>query len=65
MWSQREDERVQSSSGGVFSLLARQVLEQGGAVFGAALEEDKTVRHVCVRREEELAPLRGSKYVQS
>lgn len=65
VWSQREDERVQSSSGGVFSLLVRQVLEQGGAVFGAALEEDKTVRHVCVRREEELAPLRGSKYVQS
>lgn len=65
VWSRREEERMYSSSGGVFSLLARQVLAQGGAVFGAALGEDQTVRHVCARTEAELAPLRGSKYVQS
>ena len=44
---------------------AHHVLEQGGAVFGAALDEGMTARHVCARTVEELAPMRGSKYVQS
>lgn len=54
----------QSSSGGVFSLLASQTIEEGGVVFGAAWEED-TVRHVQVKNAGELERLRGSKYVQS
>lgn len=65
VWNQDEAERMASSSGGVSSLLARRTLAQGGAVFGAALDEAMAVRHVCARSEEELAPLRGSKYVQS
>ena len=65
VWNTDEAERVSSSSGGFFSLLARHVLEQGGAVFGAVLDEDMAARHVCARSEEELAPMRGSKYVQS
>ena len=65
VWNRDEAERTASSSGGFFSLLARHVLEQGGAVFGAALDEDMTARHVCARTVDELAPMRGSKYVQS
>ena len=65
VWNRDGEERRRSSSGGVFSLLARQTLERGGAVFGAALDESMAVRHVCARSEAELAPLRGSKYVQS
>ena len=65
VWNSDEAERLKSSSGGFFSLLARHVLEQGGAVFGAVLDETMTARHVCARTEEELAPMRGSKYVQS
>ena len=34
-------------------------------MFGAALDEGMTARHVCARTVEELAPMRGSKYVQS
>ena len=34
-------------------------------MFGAALDEDMTARHVCARTVDELAPMRGSKYVQS
>ena len=41
------------------------MLDQGGAVFGTVLDEHMTARHVCARSEEELAPMRGSKYVQS
>ena len=54
-----------SSSGGVFSVLAREVLAQGGMITGAAFEEDLSVRHIVVDCEAELGRLRGSKYVQS
>lgn len=57
--------RENSSSGGVFSLLAMEVLAQGGVVFGAALDENYRVVHRAARSIEELASLRGSKYVQS
>jgi len=58
--------RLQSSSGGVFTLLARQVIENGGIVFGAAIRKsDLMVAHQSAETEEELAALRGSKYVQS
>ena len=58
--------RLESSSGGVFSLLARDVLAKGGVVFGAAFDhEDWHVYHRAVDNEAELAELRGSKYVQS
>ena len=60
------DLRLGSSSGGVFSLLAEEVLNRRGAVFGAAMRADcKSVHHVMVEAKEELAALRGSKYVQS
>lgn len=60
-----EMERLSSSSGGVFSLLARRTLSQGGVVFGAAFDESLVVRHRCVDNLDDLASLRGSKYVQS
>jgi len=58
--------RMQSSSGGMFSLLARQVLAKGGIVYGAAIRDDDLMVHHCsAESEEELSRLRGSKYVQS
>ena len=54
-----------SSSGGLFTELAVAVLAKGGAVFGAAFDDDLALRHICVTSEEELDRLRGSKYVQS
>ena len=61
-----EKERLQSSSGGVFSLLAKQILREGGVVYGAAMSEDCTsVCHIKIESPDELAALRGSKYIQS
>ena len=58
--------RKESSSGGIFTLLAEQVIDRGGVVFGAALSEDcRSVRHISAETKESLAALRGSKYVQS
>ena len=57
--------RWESSSGGVFSAIAEYVLEHNGAVFGAAFNKRFEVEHRYVERKEDLAGLRGSKYVQS
>ena len=53
-----------SSSGGVFTALSDWMLDQGGAVYGVAFDEQ--YRPVCRRAEtkEERNALRGSKYVQ-
>lgn len=57
--------RLVSSSGGVFTLLAEKVIEQGGVVFGARFDENWEVVHGYVETKSELSLLRGSKYVQS
>lgn len=58
--------RASSSSGGVFSILARKVFERDGVVYGAAFrKEDKMVVHRSAEDEQGLEGLRGSKYVQS
>lgn len=58
--------RKESSSGGIFSLLARQIISDGGIVYGVAIREsDLSVCHCSAENEEELSWLRGSKYVQS
>lgn len=57
--------RLQSSSGGIFTLLAEQVLLKGGVVFGACFDEHWNVVHSYTDTIEGLASFRGSKYVQS
>lgn len=59
------DELMASSSGGVFSILARHVLGEGGVVYGHAFTEGLHVKCVRVDSIEGLDCLRGSKYVQS
>jgi len=57
--------RMKSSSGGIFTLLASAVIEQGGVVFGVAFDSDFSAFHTYVEDKTELEKLRGSKYVQS
>lgn len=57
--------RLKSSSGGIFTLLAEKVIDDGGVVFGAAFDQDLLVHHTAVETIEELEKLRGSKYLQS
>ena len=54
-----------SSSGGVFTLLAQQILSRGGLVFGAGFDEAFRVCHQAIDNMTDLARLRTSKYVQS
>lgn len=57
--------RLESSSGGVFTPIAEDVIAKNGVVFGAELDSDFTVRHEEVKTIDGLSKLRGSKYVQS
>lgn len=58
-------ELLNSSSGGMFSLLAKEILKKEGIVYGAAYSEKLKVEHIEITKESELYKLRGSKYVQS
>lgn len=64
-YNKDEKIRLESSSGGVFTLLAIRIINQGGVVFGAALDEKFKVKHICIKDVDELSKLRTSKYVQS
>lgn len=67
-WAKSDSSELldRSSSGGIFGLLARKVLSEGGVVCGAAFDEGcRTVRHVLVGNETGLDAVMRSKYVQS
>lgn len=63
--NKNEKVRLESSSGGVFTLIAEKVIEAGGIAIGARFDEKFNVIHDFVETKEELAKIRGSKYVQS
>ena len=63
--NQDEEIRRQSSSGGIFTLLAEKTIQDGGVVFGARFDEHWEVKHDYTETIEGLAAFRGSKYVQS
>ena len=60
-----EEIRKQSSSGGMFTLLAESILNDVGVVFGAAFDENWKLKHTYVENIEGLQIFRGSKYLQS
>lgn len=65
-WSNSHATRLKSSSGGVFSEIARWVLNDSGVVIGVEWNDDfSSVRHVQIADEKDLAGLQGSKYMQS
>lgn len=64
-YSKDSKERKQSSSGALFYILAKYVIDNGGVVAGAYLSSELKVRHIIVSDLKDLNLLRGSKYVQS
>lgn len=62
-----KNERIRStsSSGGVFYELAKKFIENGGVVYGCALDKNMVARHICVETILDLDKLKSSKYVQS
>lgn len=64
-WDRNEEARIKSSSGGLATLIAQQVIKEGGVVYGCAYTQPFDFRHVRCDSLEALEKLRGSKYVQS
>ena len=57
--------RMTSSSGGIFFALAKNIIEEGGVVFGAKFNENWEVVHDYAETLEGVKAFQGSKYVQS
>lgn len=64
-YAKDEAVRMQSSSGGIFTVLAESVLDCGGVVVGVAQVAPTRFGHVVVESKADLGKLRGSKYVQA
>lgn len=64
-YNKDEKIRMESSSGGIFTLLSELIIQSGGVVFGAEFDENFNVRHSYVDNMQDLQKFRGSKYVQS
>lgn len=64
-WNRNKDVLAESSSGGVFTPLAKCTLQAGGVVYGVAWEDSKTAKFLRVTEFEDLCRLRGSKYTQA
>ncbi len=64
-YAKDESIRMQSSSGGIFTVLAEKVLNDGGVAVGVAQVAPTQFEHVVVDAKEDLTKLRGSKYVQA
>lgn len=60
-----EAARIKSSSGGLATLLAEEIINSGGIVYGCAFEPPFKFKHIRCNNIESLERLRGSKYVQS
>lgn len=58
-------ERSKSSSGGMFILLAKSIIEENGVVFGAIFDKAWNVKHAYAETLDEIYPMLQSKYVQS
>lgn len=63
--SMDESIRMESSSGGVFTELAKRIISQSGVVYGASYDEHFGVCHYCVDNADDLYRLRGAKYAES
>lgn len=65
LWADDKLQRASGSSGGAFGLLADNVIESGGVVFGAAYSDDFRTVYQTSTDKAELGALKKSKYVES
>lgn len=57
--------RIDSASGGVFPLLAKKIIQDGGVVCGCGWNGRFEAQHQIIEKEEEIPRLQGAFYVQS
>lgn len=64
-WNKDEKVRIYSTSGGVFQVLAQEILQRNGYVAGAVYRENFSVGHIVIHNIKELPRILQSKYLQS
>lgn len=64
-YAKDEEVRIDSTSGGIFSMLALNAYSRNSYVGGAIYNEDHTVSQLISKDEKRLGDLRSSKYLQS
>ncbi len=64
-WNKKLENRLKSTSGGIYFLLAKDFIEKGGVAYGVGMNEDLTAYHYRVDNIVALESFRGSKYIQS
>ena len=64
-WSKSEDIRYTSTSGGLFTEITKNIINQNGYVIGASYDNNNMVEHKIVNSLEGLEELKQSKYLQS
>lgn len=57
--------RVDSTSGGLFSVLAEEMLRRGGWIAGAVLDKEFNLHSLLTNKPEDLEQIRSSKYLQN
>ncbi|MDD2961536.1 MAG: Coenzyme F420 hydrogenase/dehydrogenase, beta subunit C-terminal domain [Muribaculaceae bacterium] len=62
-WSNDLNSRRLSASGGAFACFAKKIIEDGGVVFGAKIE-NSYVKHTCIDKVMDIPIIQGSKYQQ-
>ena len=63
--NKNNDIRLESRSGGVFTALTDQCIQNKGVIYGVALNDDFEAIHKRATQKEERDLFRGSKYIQS
>lgn len=64
-FSLNDNIRKESSSGGIFSEIAKIIIEKNGVIYGAAYNKNFEVYHCKINKIDELNKLRGAKYSES
>lgn len=64
-WSKDLENRFKSTSGGLFTEIARNIIDNNGYVIGAAYNKENMVEHTVAHNLTQLDNLRQSKYLQS
>lgn len=60
-----DESRLESSSGGVFPVVANYFIKNGGYVAGAVYDENISVKHIVSNNIKDIEKMRNSKYLQS
>ncbi len=64
-WAKDKNEYQSSTSGGAASIFSKEIVSEGGVVYGCAMLPNCEVQHIRIDHYELLYQLKGSKYVQS